>query len=372
MKYEYHYFTQALIHLKNLSHNLSVIRSLAGKEKKMIIPVKCNAYSFGMIRVARFLMSQHIDSLAVAFPFEGFILRKNKISSPVLCFNEPLHCDDFVKMIREKITPTVYTERSLCAFNTLAKKKIKVHINIDTGMGRIGVPYKKAFSFIKKAFQLSHIHVEGVYSHLSSADETRKDFTQRQIKQFSDLARQLKNSGYNVPLLHLSNSAGIINYPDLPFNTIRPGIMFYGYFPDNHIKKSIPLKGGMTLRSIISFLKKTQARSPISYGHTYYTKKNEVIATVSLGYGDGLARLLSNHHDVLVQGQKCPVRGRICMDQFMIDTSRVKSVKQGDPVTIFGQDGRGQILLEDVARKLKTIPYEVLCQIGPRVERIYV
>lgn len=375
MKKEYKHYAFAVINFKNLLHNLAIIKRLIPSETEIMIPVKCNAYGLGIIEISKFLIKNGIRFLSVAFPFEAFILREHNIGSRILVFNEPLSIEDIKKMIELNITPTIFTEDSLTKFNKYAKrigKRIKIHINIDTGMGRIGVPYKKSIEFIKNAAALSNIEIEGIYSHFPAADEKDKRFTRKQIKIFDSIINSLKNHKISPRFVHISNSAGIINYPSLKYNMVRPGIMFYGYFPDNNIKKQIRLKQGLSLKSYITFIKKTEKQTPISYGHTYYTRKDEIIATIGCGYGDGINRLLSNNGYVLINGRKCKIRGRICMDQFMVDATNLKNISIGDIVTIFGEDKDKEIRLEEIAKKLDTIPYELLCNIGNRVKRVYV
>lgn len=374
MKNSYNYYSYAIIKLKNLKHNLSIIRSLIPSKTEILIPVKCNAYGFGLIEISKFLEEQKINFLGVAFPFEAFILRENNIKSNILIFNEPLKEEDFIKIIQMNIIPTIFTEKTLKKFNKYAKllnKKLDIHIKIDTGMGRLGVQHKYALNFIKLASSLSNISINGIYSHFSSADSDKK-FTLNQIKIFDNIINNIQKLNISPKYIHFSNSAAIINFPQLQYNLVRPGIMFYGYFPDNKIRKEIELKQGMTLKSFITYIKETPKNTPISYGHTYWTKETEKIATVSLGYGDGFNRLLSNNGFVYVKNKKLPIRGRICMDQFMISLKDIKNVKPGTPVLIFGETEKFEVRLETIAKKLNTIPYEILCNIGNRVKRIYV
>lgn len=369
----------AFINLKNLRHNINVIRSLIKKGTKILIPVKCNAYGCGIIPVSRFLEKEGSDYLGVAFPFEGILLRRHKIKMPVLIFNEVIDKKDYDNIIRNDLTPTVFTVPSLKIFDQLGRKynkKINIHIKIDTGMGRIGVPFNEIFQFIELLPSLHNIRVEGIYTHLSSADEKDRRFTLSQIKKFEEVMAWTKQKSMEIPLFHVLNSAGIINYPDFCYNMIRPGIMFYGYFPDNKIKKNVQIKPCMDLKSRILFIKKVEEGTPISYGQTYLARQGEIIASVAGGYGDGINRLLSNNGTVLYHDKLCRVRGRVCMDQFMIDISpawnaRKSDLPNEDLVTIFGKDRKNQIRLELIAEKIKTIPYEILCLIGERVKRVY-
>ncbi|MDD5066929.1 MAG: alanine racemase [bacterium] len=370
----YNYYSRAVIHPDCLRHNLKVIRSLVPAGTKILIPVKCNAYGFGMLAVSQFLEKEKADYLGTAFPFEAIQLRKAGIKKPILVFGEIIHKEDFLNIIKYNLTATVFTHDTLDRLDKAAEKLnriVPVHIKIDTGMGRNGIPYPMARTLIREAFQKKNVRLEGLYTHLSAADEKEKKFTLEQIERFRDIHDQTVRTGIRIPLVHVLNSAGIMNYPEYGFSMVRPGIMFYGYYPDNRIRKDIPLKQGLSFQSRICYIKKNPDKTPVSYGHTYYTRKNEIIATVCSGYGDGINRLLSNRHSVLYRDRECRIRGRICMDQFMVDISRIKGPHKGDWVTVFGKDIKKEIRLESLAEELDTITYELLCRIGERVERIY-
>ena len=219
---------------------------------------------------------------------------------------------------------------------------------------------------------MKNIVLEGIYTHLSSADEKDRRFTLAQLKEFDSIAVFLKQQKLKIPYLHVLNSAGIMNYSQYHYDMVRPGIMLYGYFPDNRIRKSIGLKPCMDLKSCIVSVKKHRKNTPVGYGHTYYTRRSEVIASISCGYGDGINRLLSGRGYVLFQDMKCLIRGRICMDQIMVNMNSLSDPVLGDMVTIFGRDKKKLIRLEHAAEELKTVPYEILCQIGERVKRVYI
>jgi len=372
---DFNYYSYAYIRLKNLKNNLKIIKSRVKKGTKILIPVKSNAYGCGIVEVSKFLETLNIDYLGVAFPFEGFFLRKNGIKLPILVFSEIIYKEDYEKVVKYKLTPTIFTLESLKIFNSLGKtynKKINIHINIDTGMGRVGIKFEDFFEFFKKIQKFSYINIEGIYSHLSAADEKNKSFTREQIRRFQKVVDYIKKESLNIPYIHLLNSAGIINYPEYSYTMVRPGIIFYGYFPDNKIRKNILIKPSVDLKAKVVYIKKTKKNEAISYGHTYYTYNNEVIATIGCGYGDGINRLLSNTGYVLYKDVKCDIRGRVCMDQFMVNISKVKNPKKGEMVTIFGRDINSEIKLENIAKKLRTIPYEILCLMGNRVKRIYI
>ncbi len=365
-----------IIKLKNLKNNLKIIKNLAGKDKKILIPVKCNGYGIGNYEVSYYLEKNRlVEYLGVAYPFEGISLRKKGINLPILIFGNILTKEDYNNIFKYRLTPTILTIEGARQLNKIAiqkNKQIQVHINIDTGMGRVGLPYKEATNIIRYIKNnLKKINIEGIYSHLAAADEKDKKFTLNQINIFSNIINSLHQYGIRSQYTHILNSAGIINYGKLNFNMIRPGIMFYGFFPDNKIRKNIKIKPVVSLFSYISFIKISEKNSPISYGHTYFTKEREKIATISIGYGDGINRLLSNNGEVIINGKKAPIRGRICMDQFMVDVTKIKNIKIGDKVLIFGEYKNNRIYLENIAQRLNTIPYEIICNIGERVEKIY-
>ena len=371
---DFNSYSFAFINLKSLKHNLKIIRALIKKPIKILIPVKSNAYGCGIVPISKFLEQTGIDYLGVAYPFEGLLLRQNKIKTPILVFSEVIYKQDYEKIVKGNLTPTIFTASSLRIFNQLGKKlnkKISIHINVDTGMGRIGVPFDEIFNFVKLLTPMKNIRLEGIYTHLSSADEHDRRFTLSQIKKFQTVVAFAEQQNLNVPFLHVLNSAGIINYPEFCYDMVRPGIMFYGYFPDNRIRKNIKLKPCMDLKARILFTKKVKKNTSISYGHTYASKKSEIIASIGTGYGDGINRLLSNKGIVLCRDKKCPIRGRICMDQFMIDISNSNYLQKNDLITIFGKDKKKEIKLEFLAKKLDTIPYEILCSLGERIQRIY-
>ncbi len=369
-------YSRAIINLKNLKNNIKTIKNLAGNDKKILIPVKCNAYGLGMTQISAYLQKYKLaDYLGVAYPFEGIELRKNNIKLPILIFGSIIFKHDYDNIIKYNLTPTVSdlkTAENLNLTGKKHKKKIKIHINIDTGMGRIGLNYETAVKTILTINKMSNLIIEGIYSHLSSADETDKKFTLKQINTFTSIIKELKNNKLEPEYTHLLNSAGIINFKKTEFNMIRPGIMFYGYYPDNKIRKNINLKQGLSLFSRIIFVKQSKKGTPISYGHTYFTRSKEQIATVGIGYGDGINRLLSNSSYFYFNGLKCKIRGRVCMDQIMINIPSKEKAKIGDEVLIFGEAEKSSIRLEKLAEKLHTIPYEILCNLGDRIEKIYI
>ncbi len=366
-------YAVAEINLSNLAGNLKLIKERV-RNKKILIPVKCNAYGFGIIEISKFLEREGIDYLGVAYPFEAELIRRNRIKLPVLIFGPVINYNEFETIVHLNITPTIFSIEELKLLNKIAckqRRKVRIHINVDTGMGRLGFSYSDLPEILKYIKRLKNIIIEGIYTHFAGADDKEKKFTLNQIKKFNRVLKILNELKIFPKLIHASNSAGIINFPELPYNMVRPGIMFYGFYPDNKIRRNLKLKQGMTFKAYVTFIKEVPEGTPVSYGHTYYTRTKEKIATVSAGYGDGVVRLLSNKGYVLVNDKYLPITGRVCMDQFMINATDV-DLKIGDEVIIFGESKAKELRLEKLAKIAKTIPYEILCNIGERVERIYI
>jgi alanine racemase len=255
---------------------------------------------------------------------------------------------------------------------------IHIHVAVDTGMSRIGItPDDKGLDFIRRALQLQDkgcICLEGIFTHFSRADETELDHTRGQLRRFSDFTARIEEElGYRIPLRHCSNSAGIIRLPESNFDLVRAGITLYGLWPSADVPRDpVPLKPVMSLQSHIVYVKTVPAGTQVSYGGTYVTAQEERIATVPVGYGDGYPRSLSNRGYVLIRGQKAPIRGRVCMDQMMVDVSHIPGVREGDTVTLIGQDGHLSITMEELGDLSGRFNYELACDISPRVPRVFV
>ena len=256
----------------------------------------------------------------------------------------------------------------------MSKDKIcHIHIKIDTGMSRIGFQVnEETVNIIEKISKLPNINVEGIFTHFAKADEKDKSATFKQMEEFEHLCSALEDRGIVIPMKHCSNSAGIVDVPQANMNLVRAGIILYGLWPSDDVNKDcVDLKPVMSLKSKISYLKELDAGTPISYGGTYVTTGKQMIATVPVGYGDGYARTLSNVGYVLIRGQKAPICGRICMDQFMVDVTSIEGVSVGDVVTLLGEDGANRITMEELGELSNRFNYEFACLITPRVPRIY-
>jgi len=362
--------TWAEINLKNLKHNFLEVKKRVLKETKVLVTVKADAYGHGLIPVSKTLESLGVDFFGVASIDEGIKLREAKIKHPILVLGLVLK-EDFAPLFKYSLASTICDFDSAYALDYKARKLgriAKIHIKVDTGMGRIGVQYLKAYDLIKKMNRLKNISIEGIFTHFPLADINNK-FTNQEISIFKKLVSELKKEGINIPLIHAANSIGVLDYKNSHFNMVRPGLIIYGLYPKEKLK--IKLKPVLSLKTRIVYLKNVPKGFKVSYGHTYITKKNTNIATIPLGYGDGYPRNLSNKAPVLIKGKRFKISGRICMDQIMVDVNNSK-LKVGDEVVLIGRQGRNKITVEELAHLAMTIPYEIVCGLGSRIPRVYI
>ncbi|MCM8796574.1 MAG: alanine racemase [Candidatus Omnitrophica bacterium] len=369
MKMRFYRPTWAEVNLANLAHNFRQIKKMISPQTKIMVTVKADAYGHGLIPVAKKVVSCGADFLGVASVDEGIKIRVGGINIPVLVLGAILK-KDIPPVLNYNLTPTICDEDFSLALNRLAgkrNKKVNVHIKVDTGMGRVGVMPQEAERMVEKINKLHFINIEGIFTHLASAD-TDKDFTFYQIDIFNQLIQRLRNKGIAVPLIHSANSIGTINYKNSHFNMVRPGLVIYGLYPKKGLK--INLKAVLSLKTKVVFIKRVPAGYSISYGRTYFTKKPTTIVTIPIGYGDGYPRNLSNRGPVLIKGRCFKICGRICMDQIMVDVGDL-NVKIGDEAVLIGNQGRKRICAEELAELAETIPYDIVCGLGNRIPRIY-
>lgn len=365
--------TWAEIDLKAISHNFNQVRKLIGKEPRIMVVVKGNAYGHGIVEVSKLLTRKGTDYIGVATMDEAVLLRKNRISIPVLVLSSVLP-DEVDVALKNNITLTVADEGLLRVIEKRAKalrRIARIHVEVDTGMGRMGVWHEdNAVIFVFKAATSKFIEMEGIYTHFSSAARD-KVYTAYQIRSFEAILDQLVKSGLNIPYRHAANSIATVNLKRSHLNLVRPGLIVYGMYPKRGLQRSIELKPALSLKTKIVFLKKVPPGRSISYGRTYVTQNHTKIATLPIGYADGYGRILSNKAEVLVRGERVPVVGKVTMDQTMINVGHVKDVKNGDEVVLIGRQGHNEITTERLARLAGTIPYEIVCSITDRVPRIY-
>jgi len=363
--------TWAEIDLGAIAYNYKQVKRSVGRDTKVMAVVKANAYGHGTVEVSGVLENLGVHYLGVATMDEAIRLRDHGVKTPILVLGSVL--PEEIKAATEKdVTLTLASDELLKAMRKVcgAHHKIRVHIKIDTGMGRIGIWHEEALNFIKNLAQDKCIVIEGIYTHFSSAG--RDDFfTHYQIESFEKLIEKLEGFDIRIPLRHSANSIATVDFKRSHLNLVRPGLIIYGMYPKYTFPKLIKLKPAMSLKTKIVYIKDTPPGRSISYGRTYITEKHTRIATLPVGYADGYCRGLSNKGYVLVRGKKAPVIGKVTMDQTMIDVGHIRRAKIGDEVVLIGRQGMEEIRTEKLARTAGTIAYEVVCGISNRVPRVY-
>lgn len=364
----------AEVDLDAIKYNMREISKLA-KGKEIIAVVKADAYGHGAIDIAPIALECGAKKLAVAVITEALELRRNNINAPIVilgCTPITLAKDLLYQDIEQTVISYEYAE----ALNEVAKEgktKLPIHIAVDTGMGRIGfLPNGESLDEIQKISKLENLKITGVFSHFATADEEDKEYTELQEFKFKDFIDKLKDRGIDLGQKHIFNSAAIMDLDDSHFDAIRPGIILYGYYPSNDVKKNnLKLKPALTLKSNVVHVKTLPKGEYISYGRKFVTERESIIATLPIGYADGYTRLLSHKAKVIINGQLAPVVGNICMDQCMVDITDVPNVKVGNEVILIGQEGNSKFNADDIAELIGTINYEVICMIGKRIPRVY-
>ncbi len=365
--------TVAEIDLKALEFNYRQIQRKIPKGVKILGVVKADAYGHGAVPVSRKLSSLGAEYLGVAMSVEGVQLRRGGIRKPILLLGG-IYPQDVDWAFEFNLTPVVFQADSLELLSTEAarrKKKVRVHLKVDTGMGRLGVPLPRWPEFLEKIRRFPNIQIEGILSHYSMADEPESSFTQKQWQVFQEAIRIAESTGIHFKYKHISNSAGLAAFPSRSGNLVRPGIILYGSYPSSTFRNLIKLKPVMTVKTLIGLLKRVPSGEKISYGGTFVTRRASLIATLPIGYAAGFNRQLSNRGEVLIRGRRAPVIGKVCMDYIVVDVTDIPRVHVGDEVVIIGKQGRDEITAEQIAEKTGTISYEVLCMVGKRVPRIY-
>lgn len=366
----------AEVNLDNIAHNVKEIRRITDKKTEIMGVVKADAYGHGVMEVAKTLIENGVTRLAVSMLDEAIQLRQNGVDVPILIlsYTDPRRAEE---IILHDVTQTVFSHDLAEALSEAAvrlDKNIKIHIKIDSGMTRVG--FMPGYSAVKNVVRISKfpkIIIEGLFTHFASADENDKSYTNMQFERFMSIVSELNRIGIYIPVKHVCNSAGIIEYPEMHLNMVRPGIVLYGMYPSEEVHKDkIDLRPAMTLKANIILVKEVEADTCISYGRIFKTQHDSKIATLPIGYADGYTRLLTSKGRVLVNGQSVPIVGKICMDQCMIDVTDVEGdVNVGDEAVLFGSQNGNEIKIEDLADKIGTINYEIACIIGKRIPRVY-
>ncbi len=365
--------TWAEIDLDAISENVRAFRSHVGPRVEIFAVVKANAYGHGAVQVGRAALESGATRLAVHRLDEGIELRRAGIEAPILVMGyTPAGGAGLV--LEWRLTPNVTTQEFAEALSERAAglgKRSPVHVEVDTGLNRYGLVPSEVVEFVAKLRRLAGIELEGVFTHFATADWEDALHVRRQLAEFDQVLRSLREAGIEVPLVHAANSAASMRYPEAFYNAIRPGIAIYGLEPSVEWPPPFGIRPALTLKSKVSRLWQVEPGAGVGYGRTYIARNKLLAAQIPVGYGDGYHRILSNQGWVLVRGQRAPIIGRISMDQLVVDASRIDGIRRDDEVVLIGAQGSERIRAEDVAALAGTINYEVTTSLLPRVLRAY-
>ncbi len=373
------FVTSAEVNLSSIAHNVRELRRLTDRNARMMAVVKADGYGHGSAAVAKTALENGAAEMAVARFNEAEVIRAAGLDAPLLLFGyTPPELTE--QMLGLNLRPSINSlelAQELSDRATKAGGRLKAHIKIDTGMGRMGFdgisPSPSTIQNILDIASLPGLEIDGIYTHFANADSSDKDHAKGQFRLFSQLLCKLRKSGLEIPTCHSANSAAIIEMPQTHLDMVRPGISLYGFYPSDEVEKSlIDLKPAMTLKSTVIQVKDVPAGFKVSYGSTHVTQQPTRIATVPIGYADGYSRLLSSQGQMLVHGQRAPIIGRVCMDLTMIDVSHIEGVESGDEVVVFGSQNGHELHADELAATTKTINYEIVSAITARVPRIYI
>jgi alanine racemase len=367
----------AEVNLDHIAQNVRKIQSTLKQGVEIMGVVKADAYGHGTWATVPVLIENGVSRLAVSMLDEAIELRKNRIAIPilVLSYTDPARAKE---IIQHQITQTVYSDELAHALSQAAcemKREVRIHIKVDTGMGRVGfVTGYDAVKSILRISQMPNIVIEGIYTQFSCADEEETDYTEAQFEKFISVCGELERLGIQIPIKHVCNSAAALRFPSMHLDMVRVGILLYGMLPSGYADTSNDaFKPAMSLKTNVILVKTVEKGQPISYGRTFTTSRESIIATLPIGYADGYVRALSNRASVLIHGQDFPVVGSVCMDTCMVDvTDSNDEIRIGDEVLLFGAQGDHIIPIDSIADWMGTIHYEVACLIGKRIPRAYI
>lgn len=367
----------AEINLDAIRNNMEQMHGNLSPGTKMVGVIKTDAYGHGAVQIGRELETmEYVSGYAVATAEEALILRHAGLKKPILVLGYTFpYC--YEDLIRQKIRPAVFREDSIdelaCCAHRVGRDAI-VHVKVDTGMSRLGIrPDVAGLHFVEKILHTEGIMLEGMFTHFARADERDKTSAGMQLALFQDFVSRIETElGYHIPVKHCSNSAGIVELPGANMDAVRAGITLYGLWPSAEVSRDvISLQPVLSLRSRIVYIKEVEAGTPVSYGGTYVAPKKMRIATIPVGYGDGYPRGLSGKGYVLIRGKRAPVLGRVCMDQFMVGLQDIPDAVEGDEVTLIGRDGEERITMEELGDLSGRFNYELACNLGRRIPRVY-
>lgn len=367
----------AEINLGAIAGNMEQMRARLPENTRMMGVVKTDGYGHGSLEIARRLEpEEYMFGFAVATPEEAHLLRQGGIRKPLLVLGYTFPYS-YEQMIREEVRPAVFRRDSIEPLREAAVragKPVRVHVKVDTGMGRIGVtPDEEGLAFVKQLMEQPEIVIEGIFTHFARADETDKSSAEKQFSTFMEFVHRIEEElKLEIPIKHCANSAAILELPHMALDMVRAGIIMYGLAPSEQVNMElVPLKPALSLYSHIVYIKTIHAGQSVSYGGLYTAEKDTRVATVPAGYGDGYPRGLSEKGYVLIHGKKAPILGRVCMDQFMVDVSEIPEACEGDRVVLLGRDGAECITAEELGDLSGRFNYELVCDLGRRVPRVY-
>ena len=360
--------TYAEINLAATKSNIAQIKAFISAGSKFMAVVKANAYGHGAAAVARAAVEAGADYLGVANLKEALELRETGILSPILILTEsPISVAD--EIIQHSLTQTIYSFSEAKALSEEAQKRkrpVKVHVKIDTGMGRVGVAPSEAMAFITKITSLPGLELEGVFTHFAKAEDPEDHFTGEQFEKFKQIVDRLPQ----IKLKHAANSAAALFHPETHLDMVRVGLMMYGLYPQGNARRVLSLSPALAFKTRVSYVKKVPAGTPLSYGSTFTTQGETSIVTLPVGYADGYSRRLSNRGHVLIRGRRYPIVGRVSMDLTLVNINHDR-VEVGDEAVLIGEQSGQGISADEIAALEETISYEVVCSIGRRVPRVY-
>lgn len=371
---EKYFRTHAKVDLHAVLSNINEVKKRVGKSTKVMAVIKADGYGHGSTTLGKFLENE-VDYYGVATIEEAIQLREYGIKLPILIlgYTSP---SQYLEIVENDITQTIYNlemAKEISRIATECGKQVKIHIALDTGMTRIGFDANETgILAIKEISSLSNLVVEGLFTHFATADEIDKSYSKLQMDRYDNFVGLLEQKGIHIPIKHMCNSAGIVEFNHHRFDMVRAGIIIYGLYPSEEVdKNSIKLKPALEWKTHVINVKNVEAGYGVSYGKTYITKSKTKIATLSVGYADGYPRALSSKGRVLIHGEYAPIIGRICMDQMMVDVTHINNVEIEDEVTLVGKDGDKIISVEELANASESFNYEFVCGIGKRVPRVY-
>ena len=368
----------AEVDLDAIWENMVHMKENIAENTKILAVIKTDGYGHGGVPIAKML--EQLDFMfgyAAATYEEAHVLREAGVKKPILILGYTFpYC--YEELIREEIRPAVYrrdTVEELAAAAAKVGKKAKVHIKVDTGMGRIGItPDEEGLEFVRFLIEHPELEVEGIFTHFDKSDEADKTSANHQLELFQNFIDKIQTElGITIPVKHCSNSAAILEMPQANMDMVRAGITTYGLYPSEEVSKDIvPLRAAMSLYSHIVYCKMIHAGQSVSYGGLFTAQKDTRVATIPVGYGDGYPRSLSGRGYVLIHGKRAPILGRVCMDQFMVDISEIPEAMDGDKVTLLGMDGTERITAEELGELSGRFNYEFVCDLGKRIPRVYI